>query len=111
LETQERNKENDIWWRGSFACLVPEENMLKEKVFSSTCHPASQRLHTNEYFFCPHMQAQFSWSERGPVNPQVVGLILSKSGNTNSQRFFEHIELPANLLDYFLQSDKSNINQ
>jgi len=25
--------------------------------------------------------------------------------------FFEHIELPAKLLDYFLQSNKSNINQ
>ena len=24
---------------------------------------------------------------------------------------FEHIELPAKLLDYFLRSDKSNINQ
>jgi len=26
-------------------------------------------------------------------------------------QYFEHIELPAKLLDYFLQSNKSNINQ
>jgi len=30
---------------------------------------------------------------------------------TNLQKGFEHIELPAKLLDYFLRSNKSNINQ
>jgi len=30
---------------------------------------------------------------------------------TNLQKRFEHIELPAKLLDYFLLSNKSNINQ
>ena len=30
---------------------------------------------------------------------------------TNLKNAFEHIELPAKLLDYFLRSNKSNINQ
>jgi len=30
---------------------------------------------------------------------------------TNLQKTFEHIELPAMLLDYFVRSIKSNINQ
>ena len=30
---------------------------------------------------------------------------------TNLKKKIEHIELPAKLLDYFLQSNKSNINQ
>ena len=30
---------------------------------------------------------------------------------TNLKKIFEHIKLPANLLDYFLRSNKSNINQ
>jgi len=30
---------------------------------------------------------------------------------TNLKKRFEHIELPAKLLDYFLPSHKSNINQ
>jgi len=30
---------------------------------------------------------------------------------TNLKNRFEHIELPAKLLDYFLRSNKSNINQ
>jgi len=30
---------------------------------------------------------------------------------TNLKKGFEHIELPAKLLDYFLRSNKSNINQ
>jgi len=30
---------------------------------------------------------------------------------TNLKKRFEHIELPAKLLDYFLVSNKSNINQ
>jgi len=30
---------------------------------------------------------------------------------TNLKNRFEHIELPAKLLDYFLRSDKSNVNQ
>ena len=30
---------------------------------------------------------------------------------TNPKKRFEHIELPAKLLDYFLRSNKSNINQ
>jgi len=30
---------------------------------------------------------------------------------TNLKKIFEHIELPAKLLDYFLQSDKGIINQ
>jgi len=30
---------------------------------------------------------------------------------TNLKKRFEHIELPAKLLDYFLRSIKSNINQ
>jgi hypothetical protein len=30
---------------------------------------------------------------------------------TNLKKRFEHIELPAKLLDYFLRSNKSNINQ
>jgi len=30
---------------------------------------------------------------------------------TNLKTIFEHIELPAKLLDYFLRSNKSNINQ
>jgi len=30
---------------------------------------------------------------------------------TNLQKRFEHIELPAKLLDYFLRSNKSNIDQ
>ena len=30
---------------------------------------------------------------------------------TNLKKRFEHIELPARLLDYFLRSNKSNINQ
>jgi len=30
---------------------------------------------------------------------------------TNLKKRFEHIELPAKLLDYFLQSNKSNINK
>jgi len=30
---------------------------------------------------------------------------------TNPKKIFEHIELPAKLLDYFLRSNKSNINQ
>jgi len=30
---------------------------------------------------------------------------------TNLKERFEHIELPAKLLDYFLRSNKSNINQ
>jgi len=29
----------------------------------------------------------------------------------NLKKRFEHIELPAKLLDYFLRSNKSNINQ
>jgi hypothetical protein len=31
--------------------------------------------------------------------------------STNQKKRFEHIELPAKLLDYFLRSNKSNINQ
>ena len=31
--------------------------------------------------------------------------------STNLKKRFEHIELPAKLLDYFLRSNKSNINQ
>ena len=30
---------------------------------------------------------------------------------TNQKKIFEHIELPAKLLDYFLRNNKSNINQ
>jgi len=30
---------------------------------------------------------------------------------TNLKKRFEHMELPAKLLDYFLRSNKSNINQ
>jgi len=30
---------------------------------------------------------------------------------TNVKKRFEHIELPAKILDYFLRSNKSNINQ
>ena len=30
---------------------------------------------------------------------------------TNLKKRFEHIELPAKLLDYFLRSNKSNVNQ
>jgi len=30
---------------------------------------------------------------------------------TNLKKRFEHMELPAKLLDFFLQSNKSNINQ
>jgi len=30
---------------------------------------------------------------------------------TNLKKRFEHIKLPAKLLDYFLRSNKSNINQ
>jgi len=30
---------------------------------------------------------------------------------TSTSSFIEHIELPAKLLDYFLRSNKSNINQ
>jgi len=30
---------------------------------------------------------------------------------TNLKKRFEHIELPAKLLDYFLRSNRSNINQ
>ena len=30
---------------------------------------------------------------------------------TNLKKRFEHIELPAKILDYFLRSNKSNINQ
>ena len=30
---------------------------------------------------------------------------------TKLKKRFEHIELPAKLLDYFLRSNKSNINQ
>jgi len=30
---------------------------------------------------------------------------------TNLKKRFEHIELPAKLLDYFLRSNKRNINQ
>ena len=30
---------------------------------------------------------------------------------TNPKKILEHIELPAKLLDYFLRSNKSNINQ
>jgi len=30
---------------------------------------------------------------------------------TNLKKRFEHIELPAKLLDYFVRSDKSSINQ
>jgi len=34
-----------------------------------------------------------------------------KSIFTNLKKGFEHIELPAKLLDYFLRSNESNINQ
>jgi len=36
--------------------------------------------------------------------------VRKKSIFTNLKKRFKHIELPAKLLDYFLQSNKSNIN-
>jgi len=33
-----------------------------------------------------------------------------KPNISNPKKYFEHIELPAKLLDYFLRSNKSNIN-
>jgi len=37
-------------------------------------------------------------------------IVRKKSIFTNLKKRFKHIELPAKLLDYFLQSNKSNIN-
>ena len=37
--------------------------------------------------------------------------MLEKTTFTNLKKRFEHIELPVKLLDYFLRSNKSNINQ
>jgi len=53
-----------------------------------------------------------SWSERGTVGPEVAASIPAKnSKHRELASTFEHIELPATLLDYFLRSNKSNINQ
>jgi len=53
---------------------------------------------------------QNSWSERNDESLQ-----RKNSENTDTHEFtregFEHIELSAKLLDYFLRSNKSNINQ
>jgi len=37
--------------------------------------------------------------------------VRKKQMFTNLKKRFEHIEFPAKLLDYFLRSKKSNINQ
>jgi len=42
---------------------------------------------------------------------QVREVIRKKQIVTNLKKRFEHIELSAKLLDYFLRSNKSNINQ
>ena len=42
---------------------------------------------------------------------QVREVIRKKPIVTNLKNRFEHIELSAKLLDYFLRSNKSNINQ
>jgi len=53
-----------------------------------------------------------SWSERGTVGPEVAGSIPAKnSKHRELTSTFEHIELPATLVDYFLRSNKSNVNQ
>jgi len=41
----------------------------------------------------------------------ISAKMLEKSIFTNLKKRFEHIKLPAKLLDYFLRSNKSNINQ
>jgi len=41
----------------------------------------------------------------------ISAKMSEKSIFTNLKKRFEHIKLPAKLLDYFLRSNKSNINQ
>jgi len=53
-----------------------------------------------------------SQSERGTVGVEMAGSILAKTLKIENSNFtFEHIELRAKILDYFLRSNKSNINQ
>ena len=64
--------------------------------------------------FDPRRCKILSWSERGTVGPEVAGSIPAKLQNRELKflKFtFEHIKLRAKLLDYFLRSNKSNINQ
>ena len=50
--------------------------------------------------------SQLNWAKRRTVCPEVAGC-----KNPKLKSAFEHIELPAKLLDYFLRFNKSNINQ
>jgi len=48
----------------------------------------------------------------GTVCPEVAGSIPAKKSEHRELKFtYEHIELPAKLLDYFLRSNTSNISQ
>ena len=49
-------------------------------------------------------------SKRGTVCPEVAGSIPTKL-QKELKSTFEHIELPVKLLDYFLRSNKSNVNR
>ena len=48
--------------------------------------------------------------EKGFVKDLTTKNVRKKPTFTNLKKFFKHIELPAKLLDYFLRSNKSNIN-
>jgi len=58
---------------------------------------------------CPNRFQQFP--KPSVKKPAQFQNVRKKPMFTNLKKWFEHIELPAKLLDYFLRSNKSNINQ
>ena len=79
--------------------------------------------HTQAYMYNQHTREMEttrhrSLVERGGRKALLETLQQQQNKNfskkpifTNLKNRFEHIELPAKLLDYFLRSNKSNINQ
>ena len=56
----------------------------------------------DNHIFCFACSKWKIFSTTKAVSPDLI---------TSEKHIFEHMELPANLLDYFLRNNKSNINQ
>ena len=71
--------------------------------------------HTQAHMYNQHTRRMATTRHRSLVERGGRKALLKTLGKTRysriSRKRFEHIELPAKLLDYFLQSNKSNINQ
>jgi len=89
----------------------------KTMQYTTTCcetHSDPTYCDTHITSFDPRRCKVLSWSERRTAGPEVAGSIPAKLQNRELEflKFtFEHIELRAKLIDYFLRSNKSNINQ